>query len=74
MTVYFWKDDAVVELAHRGSAQTVPFDLWDCLCVDTYHQEADMRYGEFGKTGWEFRFLGTFPAEFRAHLLLLGVT
>lgn len=74
MTAYFWKDGSVVEMEERMNVDTTPEALYHCPCVDGCHSEPDMRYGVFGKGGWDTKPLSRFPAEFRAHLLLLGVT
>lgn len=45
------------------------------FCVDGFRTDPEMRYGKFGQnTSWEHVPIEQFPKEFRAHLLLLGVS
>lgn len=80
---YFWYQDKLVIL-HRqlltgDFQQSSMLKFLYCPCVDTFTDTTFERYGIFVSTEdfrkmWEHRPLDSFPAEFRAHLLLLGVS
>ena len=83
---YFWHQDKLVVLnralvvADFNQAALLKFRY--CPCVDTFESEPEQRYGIWTcydrdrdwKATWEHRPLAGFPAEFRANLLLLGVS
>lgn len=75
---YFWKEEEVIRLYIR-SAQEVPTELLVHYCVDPRYEctEPHLRYGRFVYKGfdkeWERLPFDTFPAEFKTHLLLLGI-
>jgi hypothetical protein len=83
---YFWYQDRLVDI--RPQVRTESFEQAAmhkyryCPCVDDFETEPNMRYGIWAQDDklrnwsavWETRHLQEFPAEFRAHLLLLGVS
>lgn len=84
---YFWYQDQVVVLGRKVIAedfqQAAMHKYRYCLCVDTFEPvHSHARYGfweqndsnRFWPTIWKWQPLKDFPAEFRAHLLLLGVS
>ena len=73
---YFWDGTRVIEMHDQPTWQTVNVArLMDMPCVDTYCPTPEARYGYFEYTnGWRALPLEDFPAEFRTHLLLLGVS
>ena len=86
MSTYFWKNGQV-ELVDRNLTildfeQSSMFKYLYCPCVDTHAWDTDERYGMFvnagggwiAKTVWENHPIESFPPEFRASLLLLGVS
>lgn len=85
MSVYFWKDDRVMVIAKNLTVldfnQSSMFKYLYCPCVDTNGLDLNDRYGMFihegggwiAKVRWDSVPITDFPAEFRAHLLLLGV-
>jgi hypothetical protein len=74
---YFWKDGEVLIVNKRVSATEARNDfLTDLLCVDTFREtdSPHMRYGIYTfRNGWKPIPFENFPAEFKTHLLLLGV-
>lgn len=86
MSVYFWRNDQV-EVVNRHLTvldfdQSSMFKYLYCPCVDTNAWDTNERYGAFIHSGggwlalvrWENQPIESFPPEFRAHLLLLGVS
>jgi hypothetical protein len=86
MSVYFWKNDQVV-IVHRfltvhDFEESFMLKYLYCPCVDTHAIDLEGRYGAFIHAGpgwldkilWDYLPMDAFPPEFRAHLLLLGVT
>lgn len=80
---YFWYQDKLVILHRQLFAedfqQSSMLKFLYCPCVDTFVDPPTERYGIFASTErfekmWNHRPLDSFPAEFRAHLLLLGVS
>ena len=84
--VYFWRNDQV-EVVHRfltvyDFEQSSMLKYLYCPCVDTHATDSRGRYGVFvhadagwlAKVRWDCLPMDSFPPEFRAHLLLLGVT
>jgi hypothetical protein len=86
MSVYFWRNDRVETINRRLTVlnfdQSSMFKYLYCPCVDTYAWDLSERYGMFvneasgwiAKARWESQSIESFPPEFRAHLLLLGVS
>jgi hypothetical protein len=85
---YFWYQDTLVtierdtQLLAEDFNNVAFFKYRYCFCVDTFEDSfAKARYGiwiqvdtqKTWPTAWESRPLSSFPAEFRAQLLLLGV-
>lgn len=75
-TAYFWKDGELVEWRGRLGISSIPLSLRNCWCVDVTDTEEYGRYGMYLRDPgqWRHRPLSEFPLEFRAALLLLGVT
>jgi hypothetical protein len=86
MSVYFWRNDQV-KVVHRfltvhDFEQSFMFKYLYCPCVDTHAIDLEDRYGAFIHEGdgwlarvrWDYQPIASFPAEFRAHLLLLGIS
>lgn len=86
MSNYFWRNNQV-ELIDRNLLtsdfnQSSMFKYLYCYCLDTNALGDEDRYGMFShegggwvaRTQWEHRPIESFPPEFRASLLLLGVT
>lgn len=83
---YFWYREKLVVIERRLTAQDfeqVSMHKYRyCPCVDGFAFGTALRYGIWvqndqtrdWQASWESRPLDTFPAEFRAHLLLLGVS
>ena len=83
---YFWYQNKLVTFDRRLTV--IDFDQFPmqkyryCPCVDTSASRKAERYGHWAvndsqhswPTQWIYRPLESFPPEFRAHLLLLGVT
>ena len=67
---YFWVDGEVVTV---GSALTIQDKIvvWDVLCIDTYEEAADLKYGQFTHAGWVPVPKEEFPKEFLTTVLLL---
>lgn len=65
---YFWTGVAVQPM--KTGELTADTIGW---CVDTKYTAAFNRYGKYNSFQWEHIPLEDFPAEFRMHLLLLGV-
>ncbi len=84
--VYFWYNDQVVSIdrlvQNEDFNQSSMFKYLYCYCVDTFNDDPKGRYGMWENEGggwlatvrWNHEALEAFPAEFRAHLLLLGVS
>ncbi len=84
--VYVWKSpDVIVVAPPEGESRVYwnnfPEELLNLPCVDTAFPDSNRsaRYGEFyyaseENSGWEPLPFSEFPAEFKAHLLLLGVS
>ena len=77
---YYWKDGAVVEAQYVTSNHALQAGLMDCPCVDLNVSDDHGRYGWFpadafedGHHRWVHYPLSSFPAEFRTHLLIMGV-
>ena len=88
MSVYFWKNDQV-EVVHRfltvyDLEEPSMLKYLYCPCVDTHDRDPKGRYGVFIHEGFvagrlakvrrDYVPMDSFPPEFRAHLLLLGVS
>ena len=86
---YFWYQDTLVTIERSSQILAETFQQASmhkyryCPCVDTFEDVGTKaRYGIWEQndnqkawpTVWTSRPLRTFPAEFRAHLLLLGVS
>jgi hypothetical protein len=84
--VYFWKNDQV-EIVHRfltvhDFEHSFMLKYLYCPCVDTHAINLEDRYGAFiqesngrlATVRWDYLPMDSFPPEFRAHLLLLGVS
>jgi hypothetical protein len=86
---YFWYQDTLVTLERDRQILVEDFrdvamhKYRYCPCVDTFEPVGVVpRYGAWEQndkiptwpTHWVSRPMWTFPAEFRAHLLLLGVS
>lgn len=84
---YFWVNNEVVAVPRKMIPAS--FKMSDgeldkyvgCYCVDTYRTDADQRYGRFVHDhsiacgiDWEYVPFEDFPPEFKANLLLLGVS
>lgn len=78
--IYFWKDGEVIMFSSRilTPMQADEVGVLDLPCVDTSYldskDEFTARYGKFVKNEWQGCRPEQLPAEFRAALLLLGVT
>lgn len=83
---YFWKNNEVLEVrVPLPAAIFTSSDMFKylyCPCVDTKNDTPQYRYGMFvnegngtiARTTWEYIPFDALPAEFRVHLLLLGVS
>lgn len=73
---YFWINGAVREV----DATELNTFIWDGggdgqLCVDSEASSPETTYGFYNyKGGWNHVPYDQFPAEFKTHLLLLGIT
>lgn len=67
--LYFWKDGEVVVRSWAHG----PGLIFNRLCVDTSETVPELRYGQFSN-GWKHCKYEELPAEFRVHLLLMGVS
>lgn len=64
---YFWKDGKVIEISDGGTILDVP-------SFEPMTDDPLFRYGVYtSPMGWESCTYEELPAEFRAHLLLMGV-
>jgi hypothetical protein len=81
--VYFWHKDQLVtfdwEIKHPDMALANMHKYRYCPCVDTFQSRKAERYGHWAVsndwiTQWVYRPFEGFPPEFKAHLLLLGVS
>jgi hypothetical protein len=82
---YFWKNNQVVEVNARIPAALLDGStMWKflyCPCVDAKNDTPQFRSGMFvnegggmvARTTWHYIPYDQLPAEFRAHLLLMGV-
>lgn len=72
--IYFWKDGEVLVFAEN---ELHGEDDWffGVECVDTrFPAGSRSRYGKFTENGWQSTQVTNLNPEFRAHLLLLGVS
>ena len=87
MSSYFWRNGQVEVIARAVEVddfnQSSMFKYLYCFCVDDGAGPiTDMRYGmwvnegggQLARTIWESHPIESFPPEFRASLLLLGVS
>lgn len=84
--VYFWHQDKLVTVRQKlvvdDFDQTSMHKYRYCPCVDAFEDLYSMRYGYWGvddsASSWPAEWVSTsfdhFPAEFKASLLLLGVS
>lgn len=71
---YYWDNDQVVEI-DLEKVTLSDNDYLDKYMVDDRFIKPSQRYGIFSTvSGWRVVPLERFPPEFRAHLLLLGVS
>jgi hypothetical protein len=70
--LYYWHGSGI-HVLHEDDADARK-TLEGCLCVDPRYPDVYNRYGIFTNNGWTSVKPETLPAEFRAHLLLLGVS
>lgn len=84
-SVLFWDDEAkeiVVVNPPPSDTQMiiseVPFNMFNKFCVDIKHIDPEARYGKFRRYElnkyWSAVPFVEFPAEFKAYLLLLGIS
>lgn len=68
---YAWKDGQIhaFDLSSNAAA-----GFYGCYMVDTNWKTPAFRYGIAAKERWKYLPLKAFPKEFRAALLLLGVS
>lgn len=83
---YVWHKDQLVtfkrQLMAEDFTQASMHKYRYCPCVDVYEELPSMRYGHWAvddtvrvwPATWESSSFEGFPAEFKAHLLLLGVS
>lgn len=73
---YFWINGAVQEVDQNAmNAFIQSGEGADQLCVDCGASEPATTYGFYNKNGsWHHVPYDEFPAEFKTHLLLLGIT
>jgi len=75
---YFWskkRRKLVVIESRLTTTDAKELGVLQLPCVDTNHDTPDMRYGKFnGCNGWDSMPVEHLPPEFRATLLLLGVS
>lgn len=71
-SIYYWRNNEVVEM--DSTHRVITDGLLHLPCADARFEDSLNRYGEFNATGWVHIPIEKFPPEFRAHLLLLGVS
>ena len=73
--IYFWKNEQLH--TYQGDSDTDSIkdtQFMECYGVDSSNAATSMRYGKYTKNGWKHIPLDEFPKEFRANLLLLGIS
>lgn len=70
---HFWIDGEVV--SQSGIQNPKTGKVRTEFCVDTNHTSPNFRYGQFNEhCKWCYVPFDNFPLEFKAHLLLLGLS
>lgn len=74
ITAYFWKNGQVVPFSDStGATRVRDAGLSELYCVDVSATFNITRYGMYRSDGWHHIPLNTYPKEFLAMLLIMGV-
>lgn len=69
----YWKDSKVNVIHDKDITKQTWETIYECYCIDTDYLDNKSRYGKYNN-GWHHIPFEDFPPEFKATLLIMGIT